>query len=279
MMLDGTVTSGQQWSVVIPVKALSTAKSRMDASARDSGELALAFFLDTLAAALACPPVLEILVATSDVRVAEAARAAGCTVVPDTGFPGINAAARHAAEQRSGSDRVAVVVSDLPCLTASSLTAALTAAADHPTAFLADADGLGTTMWFSTDGRPPEPHFGEGSRAAHVAAGAVDLVHAHPGAADLDRARRDVDTPEALREARRLGLGERTTSVLDRASARIVTVAHSDGETVTVVDESGRLEAVPRAAVAEAGLRVPHPGQRLVLRDGADTGGVHVALP
>ncbi len=50
----GPVTVDREWTVIIPVKALAAAKTRMDPIARGSGDLALAFFLDTLAAVSAC---------------------------------------------------------------------------------------------------------------------------------------------------------------------------------------------------------------------------------
>ena len=57
------------WSVVFPVKVLAAAKSRLAAGTPAPGELALAFFLDALAAAVATPRVGQVVVATSDARV------------------------------------------------------------------------------------------------------------------------------------------------------------------------------------------------------------------
>ena len=49
-----------------------------------------------------------------------------------------------------------------------------------------------------------EPRFGAGSRAAHLEAGAVEIV------GDLPTLRRDVDDAQALTEAVALGLGAHT---------------------------------------------------------------------
>lgn len=220
MRLDGPVTPGtgktmHAWSVVFPVKALSAAKSRLAAGAPAPGELALAFFRDALAAAMATPRVDRVVVATSDERVRAHAESVGAVVIDDDGHPGINAAARWGAAHCGGSRGVAVIVSDLPCLTPMSLDTALAAAERHATSFVADLDGTGTTMWFATATHHVDPHFGRDSRMAHRAAGAVDLVAEHPALlTDLEPARCDVDTDPALQRARDLGVGAATRSAL-----------------------------------------------------------------
>ena len=285
MLLDGNVTSGRAWSVVIPVKSLSTAKTRLDPTARESADLALAFFQDTVGAVRACPAVGEVLVATTDPQIVEHARSSGCIVVSDDGHPGINAAARHAAEQRVGGSGVAVIVSDLPCLTAESLSAVLAAAGGHVISFLADADGDGTTMWFSTDSGPIDPRFGVGSRAAHVAAGAADLVEIEPAlGVDVVPARRDVDTRVTLDQARGLGLGPHTLAILgaipgEPADRSVVTVAGVAGHGVRVVDEDGVVSVLPHELVAAAGLRDLHRGQRLAVHLSPDGVAVAISLP
>ena len=196
---------GLGWSVIIPVKALHAAKSRMSA-AIPPAELAFAFFEDTLAAVVSCPDVSEVLVATQDARIEARAREEGCRVVRDGQHPGINAAVAWAAGHARASDRLAVVVSDLPCLTPGALTSVLDAAARHPTAFLADADGTGTAMWFGTDGTTLTTHFGADSRAAHRAAGAVELVEAQPASVGVwAGARRAVAKPARLYPAKEAG--------------------------------------------------------------------------
>jgi 2-phospho-L-lactate guanylyltransferase len=220
MRLDESVTPAtgettHAWSVVFPVKVLSAAKSRLATGSRAPGELALAFFRDALAAAVATPRVDRVIVATSDERVRAHAESLGAVVLDDDGHPGINAAARWGAAHCSGSRGVAIIVSDLPCLTPLSLETALAAAEQHPTSFLADLDGTGTTMWCATAPRAVDPHFGQSSRTAHLAAGAVDLVAVHEDLLPvLEPARCDVDTDPALQRARDLGVGPATRSAL-----------------------------------------------------------------
>lgn len=220
MRLDDPVTpaSGdmtQSWSVVFPVKVLSAAKSRLAPGTPAPGELALAFFRDAIAAAVATPRVGRVVVATSDARVRASAESVGAVVVDDDGHPGINAAARWGAEHCGDTRGIAIIVSDLPCLTPLSLETALTAAEQHATSFLADLDGVGTTMWCATAPHAVDTHFGSDSRRAHLEAGAVDLVSEHPPLVDdLVCARCDVDTDDALYRARALGVGPATLAAL-----------------------------------------------------------------
>ena len=220
MRLDEPVTTPagdatRTWSVVFPVKALAAAKSRLSSGSPTPGELALAFFRDALAAAVATPRVGRVVVATSDPRVRATAESAGALVIDDVGHPGINAAARWGARHCGAGHGIAVIVSDLPCLTPRSLDAALSAAEQHATSFLADLDGTGTTMWCATASHAVDPRFGIDSRRAHLDSGAIDIVAEHPEAvADLERARCDVDTDRALQRARDLGVGPATVAAL-----------------------------------------------------------------
>jgi 2-phospho-L-lactate guanylyltransferase len=225
MRLDDTVIppdgdATQAWSVVFPVKVLSAAKTRLATGPASPGELALAFFRDALMAALATPRVELVVVATSDELVRATAEAVGALVVDDHGHPGINAAARWGARHSSVESGIAVIVSDLPCLTPGSLETALAAAEPYGTSFLADLDGTGTTMWFATARNLVDPRFGTSSRAAHLEAGDADLVALNPGLLEgLLPARCDVDTDHALERARALGVGSATLAALDVGTA------------------------------------------------------------
>ena len=213
MGLDGPVTSAEEWTVVVPVKSLATAKSRL--AHAHPGSLSLAFLQDALEAVRATPAVAEVIVVTGDPDVAAAAAACGARAVDDADHPGINPAAAWGAANRVGTGGVAVMVSDLPCLTPAACATALRLAGPHPRSFLADADGLGTTMWFATAGSDVRTCFGPDSRAAHAAAGAVDLVAAHPEAVPLLLpARRDVDTQADLTDARAVGVGAHCRALL-----------------------------------------------------------------
>ncbi len=199
------MSAERPWTVIVPVKTLAAAKSRLG---ENGPLLARAFLIDTLAATRACPQVAQVVVATADPTVASDARLAGCTVVDDSGRPGINAAAAWAAEQVGIGGPCAVLVSDLPCLTPEGLSTVLQAAARLPRSFVSDATGEGTTMWLVAPGEVVSPSFGPDSAAAHRAAQAVDLVGTgllKPE--EVAVARRDVDTQDDLRLARDLGLG------------------------------------------------------------------------
>lgn len=197
--------------MIVPVKALGAAKSRLGPQ---GPLLARAFLMDMLEATTACVPGTSVVVVCADPDVVAIATAAGCRVVDDSGRPGINAAAQWAAEQAGVTGPIAVLVSDLPCLTPQALARSLSAAEKHPRAFLADAGGDGTTMWFRSDGSPVQPLFGPDSAAAHRDRGDVDLLAAgHLDPHEVRTARRDVDTPEDLAQARQLGLGPRSRRV------------------------------------------------------------------
>lgn len=206
--------AASRWAIVVPVKRLAVAKSRIAAPAPLRADLALAMALDTVAAAAGCPAVAAVVVVTDDERAAETVRATGVHVVGDEPDSGLNPALVHGARAAAAlvpSAGVAAVSSDLPALTAADLAAALVAAAGHDSATVADWAGTGTTMLTGRALASFRPSYGPGSRAAHVAAGAVDLT----GAAATGL-RHDVDTAEDLRAVAALGCGPATVALLAR---------------------------------------------------------------
>jgi len=80
-MVAGVTESPLSWSLVIPVKVLARAKSRLAGLAGPAREeLALAMAADTVSAAAACPVVAAVLVVTDDAAACHArALAAGAT--------------------------------------------------------------------------------------------------------------------------------------------------------------------------------------------------------
>ena len=219
------------WTVLLPVKVLARAKSRLAVLAGDRRrELALAFASDTVTAALACPEVARVLVVTSDpvagrllaglgavivadepadrsaTRGGAAAAAAAPSVIGELGVQdALNAALRHGAAvaaRRWPGTGLAALTADLPALSPAELATALRAASPAPAAFVPDAAGVGTTLYAVPPGGEFRPLFGGASRARHAAAGAVELA-----AGDLTGLRRDVDTPDDLRAALALGVG------------------------------------------------------------------------
>ncbi|MGH3123744.1 MAG: DUF2478 domain-containing protein, partial [Streptosporangiaceae bacterium] len=109
------------WSVVIPVKVLARAKSRLAGLAGPARpELALAMAADTVRAAAACPAVAAVVVVTDDPAAASALGALGAQVVADEPDAGLNPALAHGAAVAAASwpDRgTAALAADLPLLT------------------------------------------------------------------------------------------------------------------------------------------------------------------
>ncbi len=203
--------------LVVPVKPLSLAKSRLRGAA-DGGigeagahaRLTLALAHDTIAAVRAARSVRRLVVVSSDAVVAAELAAIGVEVVPDGPEPGLNAAYTHGAallRARDPACAVGALQADLPALRPGELDAAL-AVFPGGRGFCADADGTGTTLLLAAPGVPLDPRFGPGSARLHRDSGAVELAGDWPGL------RRDVDTTADLDAATVLGLGKHTRAVL-----------------------------------------------------------------
>jgi 2-phospho-L-lactate guanylyltransferase len=205
------------WRLVVPVKRLSLAKTRLALSDDlQRARLALAFALDTVAAALRCELVDGVLVVTDDPVAAARLRNAGADVVSDEPDAGQNPAIAHGASRVRADSRdhaVAALSADLPALRAGELRQALEAAAQAARAFVPDASDEGTTLLTAGPGTQLVPEFGHGSSARHRRAGALDIVSVAGSA--LPSLRRDVDTMVDLRQAVDLGLGQHSSGVLD----------------------------------------------------------------
>ncbi|MCX5526752.1 2-phospho-L-lactate guanylyltransferase [Streptomyces bobili] len=205
-----------QWSLVIPLKPLALAKSRLADTAADALRpgLALAFAVDTVTAALACTAVRDVAVVTNDQLAGRELAALGARIVPDDPRAGLNAALAHAAAAVRATlpdSAVAALNADLPALRPPELARVLDAAAQFPRAFLPDAAAIGTTLLAVAPGQELLPAFGTDSRARHRASGATEL---RPTA--VDSVRQDVDTGEDLRAALALGVGPRTAAAAAR---------------------------------------------------------------
>ena len=201
-----------RFGVLVPVKPARRAKSRLSPLGdRPRRELVEAFAADTVTAALDSPAVAAVMVVTDDHVLASTLAHLGAHVVPDGASDDLNESLVQAAAEmrRRWPDLgLAALCADLPALDAEELTLALQAASSHPAAFVADADGSGTTMVAADSVEHFTPRFGPGSRAAHAAEGAHEIVEV-----DVPTLRRDVDTPADLREALDLGVGGRTARV------------------------------------------------------------------
>jgi 2-phospho-L-lactate guanylyltransferase len=199
-----------QWSLVVPVKRLEVAKSRISLGTADRADLALAMATDTVAAAVACTLVSHVVVVTDDARAIAALSGPDVTIVADEPDSGLNPALRHGAAAADGR-RIVAVSADLPALTATDLATVLVAASRHSSGVVADQTGTGTTVLTAASAAAFAPSFGAASFAAHRRAGSVDLT-----AIAAPSVRRDVDTVEELRVALGLGVGEATQRVVAR---------------------------------------------------------------
>ncbi|GGD17396.1 2-phospho-L-lactate guanylyltransferase [Nocardioides daphniae] len=205
--------SGEDFVVLVPVKRLAVAKSRLAALGDEQRRaLAEAFVLDTVTAALAAETVRAVLVVTDDHRLAATLARMGCAVVPDGVSDDLNQTLRLAAAEavrRWPGTRPAALCADLPALTPEALDEALTHARGNEVAVVADAAGRGTTLYAAAYDAF-SPRFGHESREAHLAAGAVE-VDARPAL------RQDVDSPADLGGAMLLGVGPHTARATGRA--------------------------------------------------------------
>jgi 2-phospho-L-lactate/phosphoenolpyruvate guanylyltransferase len=198
-----------RWTVLVPVRALPSAKSRLAATVPAAAftRLVPAIRADTVAAARAARPVARVVIV-------------GDRPGPDVTLvqtsPGLNGALRDGAayaRERWPRDGVAALVGDLPALRADELAAALDAAAALPSAFVPDRTGTGTTLLTARPGTDFDPRFGAGSAARHR----MTAAELRAGAS----VRHDVDTAEDLAAAARVGLGAHTAILFDAAKASL----------------------------------------------------------
>jgi 2-phospho-L-lactate/phosphoenolpyruvate guanylyltransferase len=197
--------------VLLPVKPPARGKSRLEVDPVRRRALAAAFALDTAHACLAANRVSTVLAVTDDARFADDLRAAGCATLPDGVADDLNESLRLAAAEarrRWPDARPVAVCADLPSLQPADLDAALRAADAVATpAFVADGDGVGTTLYTAAL-EDFAPRFGPGSREAHLDAGAREIEGGLPSL------RCDVDDANGLAVAVELGLGAHTRLAL-----------------------------------------------------------------
>lgn len=202
------------WCLVVPVKRLAVAKTRLALEAgRHRHDLALAFAVDTISAALGCDDVPAVVVVTDEPAAARLLGALGALVVADAPDAGLNPALRHGADVALSTWPdlgIGALAADLPALRPAELGVALTLAPSDGAAFVRDAQGSGTTALVARRRPDFAPAFGTGSAAAHLRAGLVELT------GDLPSLRRDVDTPADLRAALAMGVGPHTAEVVHR---------------------------------------------------------------
>ena len=204
--------------LIVAVKRLTAAKTRLapifSASTRE--RVVLAMLVDPLTAAARVSSVRRITVVTPDDVAAAAAAELGAEVLSDPtpdGHPdplnnAIAAAERMVSE--SGAN-IVVLQGDLPALQTQELAEAIAAARQHQRSFVADRLGTGTAA-LCAFGTAIDPRFGPNSSARHRHSGAIELSGAWPGL------RCDIDTPDDLAIARRLGVGPATSRAVAGSS-------------------------------------------------------------
>jgi 2-phospho-L-lactate/phosphoenolpyruvate guanylyltransferase len=196
-----------RYVALVPVKPPALGKSRLVGLAdEDRSALAAAFALDTVAACVAAEEIEQVLVATDDATFSVALAGLGAVTIPDGVAMDLNGTLRQSAAeaQRRWPELVPVALTaDLPAVRAEDLDAALRAVEPGESAYVADTDGLGTTLYTATYAAF-DPRFGPGSALAHDATGARAITAALP------RLRRDVDDLGDLDDALALGVGPRT---------------------------------------------------------------------
>jgi 2-phospho-L-lactate guanylyltransferase len=212
---DERRSAPRDWTLVLPVQSAARAKSRLEVPAGvDRSRLARAVARDSLAAARGASLAARLVVVTADDTLADECRRSGDHVVRDDGRSLTSAVRRgiDTARALAPQDPTAVLLADVPALTADDLDQALTLAGGSPFAVVPDAEGSGSVLL--TAARPDllQPAFGADSARRHAELGAVRLD------LDLPRLRRDVDTWAALVNAAALGLGAATTAVLQDAT-------------------------------------------------------------
>jgi 2-phospho-L-lactate guanylyltransferase len=207
---DGTakivLVTTPRLTLLVPVKDGRGAKTRLGAVGADGrAELMAAFARDAIAAAQRSP-LVEVCVVGDEFALGPLADELGVRIVADEGSGDLNRALSRAAHAIARPERgVAVMLADLPCLRTEDLEVALTRTAR---AFVADAEGSGTTVLVAPAGTELAPQFGPGSARAHARSGAVAV------AGDLTSLRLDVDTTEDLAHALRFGVGAHTAAAV-----------------------------------------------------------------
>lgn len=199
---------------LIPVRSLSGAKSRLGETldAEERADLILAMLRNTVEQAMQASLVSRVLVVSADDGLLDEALALGATPIRQNG-DGLNAAldyARTAAGREVGA--VLVVPTDLPGVSAAALDRLVEAAAAAVSAepgravvvLVPDQHGMGTNALLLAPPAAISFQFGERSRMDHAGAAAA----AGASYVELDGPLAfDIDTPDDLLEADRLGLG------------------------------------------------------------------------
>ena len=182
----------------MPVRALEGAKSRLGAvlDAEERRDLVVGMLQRTIAASLAAPGVVEVIVVSPDPEALAVAQAAGARPALQRSR-GLNPAFQEARAAAAG-DRLLLLPADLPTITTADVIAVLAAGdtAGTPSVVLApDRHRSGTNALLLDPPDAIDPAFGGDSRAGHAwLAESADVAFVELGGVlELD-----LDTPEDL---------------------------------------------------------------------------------
>lgn len=194
-----------QWQVLVPVKALSMAKSRLELVGPMRRTLAMAMLRDVVDACGDVTSVRAVTIVSADDEALDVPGTASMRCGGDDLNDDLQAAI--AVTRSTLPDiGIAIVVADLPALRRSELEAVLDAGPHDRARFVAGRDG-GTTVLILPAGVDITPAFGPDSAIRH------GLVAARCDDAALG-IRCDVDSMDDLNEAARLGVGPHTVAWL-----------------------------------------------------------------
>lgn len=208
------MTQRSTWWVVVPMKDMTHAKTRLAETRSQRRQFAIVMARDTLCAAANADAVEGVLVVCEREEDVESFALPGVTVLARPGLDINDAIRAGVAVARSGRDHanVAALPGDLPYLRSSELDVVLDRAASVQRGVVGDRTGTGTTLLTALAGVELDPRYGPDSLSRHIEAGATQLsVPAWSGI------RRDVDVQSDL--APTPALGRRTSALLDKKFA------------------------------------------------------------
>jgi 2-phospho-L-lactate guanylyltransferase len=198
-------SAAEPWAscAIVPVKALSEAKSRLAPalSPTQRRSLVLAMFEDVLDALAATPGIDAVLVVTADSDVGDLARRKGVTVLQEERSLGLNAALSLGAAEakRRGAVRVLFIPADLPFATPAEIGEIMVPAQPserHHPVIVPARDGDGTNALLLTPPDALEPSFGPGSFERHCEQARARGLS--PRTIRLDGLALDIDEPADL---------------------------------------------------------------------------------
>lgn len=172
------------WTVVMPLKASTRGKSRIDLAPELRRRLVLVMAADAVTAVAGADGVDRVLLVVEDegdartvvdaVRSADVGGRAAPVQTHVTTATSLNEAIRDGAA-RAGDGPVAVLPCDVPSATSAEIGSALARARHHRRSVVADADGVGTTLLAALGAAELRPRYGTNSWRRHVDDGAVPL--------------------------------------------------------------------------------------------------------